>query len=119
MTLKSPHKKCECIFFYLKHHHSLYDFVHASLKIFLLKLLNKEVENNVFEGARRYCSSTKWQKAIKRTWIYFLLSLLQVSLSLADPAVSKRTGNSYRIEIHFAVFNRFYLLFSFMKLVET
>ena len=38
---------------------------------------------------------------------------------LADVTVSKRPGTSYRIEIHFAVFNRLYLLFSFIKLVET
>ena len=29
------------------------------------------------------------------------------------------TWTSYRIEIHFAVFNHLYLVFSFMKLVET
>ena len=38
---------------------------------------------------------------------------------LADLTVSKRPGTSFRIEIHFTVFNRFNLLFSFMKLVET
>ena len=37
----------------------------------------------------------------------------------ADLTVSKRPGTSFRIEIHFAVFNRLYLLFSFIKLVET
>ena len=37
----------------------------------------------------------------------------------ADLTVSKRPGTSSRIEIHFAVFNRLYLLFSFMKLVRT
>ena len=36
----------------------------------------------------------------------------------ADLTVSKRPGTSYRIKIHFAVFNHLYLLFSFMKLVE-
>ena len=36
----------------------------------------------------------------------------------ADLTVSKRSGTSYQIEIHFAVFH-LYLLFSFMKLVET
>ena len=35
------------------------------------------------------------------------------------PADLTVSGTSYRIEIHFAVFNRLYLLFSFMKLVET
>ena len=34
----------------------------------------------------------------------------------ADLTVSKRPGTSFRIEIHFAVFNRLYLLFSFIKL---
>ena len=37
----------------------------------------------------------------------------------ADLTVRKRPGTSYRIEIHFAVFNLLYLLFSFAKLVET
>ena len=30
----------------------------------------------------------------------------------------KRPGTSYRIEIHFAIFNHLYLLFSSMKLIE-
>ena len=38
---------------------------------------------------------------------------------LADLTVSKRPGNSYQIEIHFAVLNHLYLLFSSLKLVET
>ena len=38
---------------------------------------------------------------------------------LADLTVSKRSETSYRIEIHFAVVNHSYLLFSFVKLVET
>ena len=37
----------------------------------------------------------------------------------ADLTVSKRPGNNYRIEIRFAVFSRLYLVFSFIKLVET
>ena len=38
----------------------------------------------------------------------------------ADLTVSKRPGTSYRIKIHFAVFNHLkYLSFSFMKLVGT
>ena len=41
------------------------------------------------------------------------------TLLLADLTVSKRPGTSYQIEIHFAVVNHLYLLFSFMKLVET
>ena len=39
--------------------------------------------------------------------------------SLADLIVGKRPGTSYQIEIHFAVVNHLYLLFSFVKLVET
>ena len=39
--------------------------------------------------------------------------------TLADLTVSERPGTSFQIEIHFTVFNRFYLLFSLMKLVET
>ena len=38
---------------------------------------------------------------------------------LADLTVSKRPGTSYHIEIHFAVGNHLYLLFSFVNLVET
>ena len=38
---------------------------------------------------------------------------------LADLTVSKRPGTSYQIEIHFAVVNHLYLLFSFVKLAET
>ena len=38
---------------------------------------------------------------------------------LADLTASKRPGTSFGIEIRFTVFNRLYLLFSFMKLVET
>ena len=37
----------------------------------------------------------------------------------ADLTMGKRPETSYRTEIHFAVFNRLYLLFSFIKLVET
>ena len=38
---------------------------------------------------------------------------------LADLVVSKRPGTSYQIDMHFAVVNHLYLLFSFVKLVET
>ena len=38
---------------------------------------------------------------------------------LADLTVSKRPGTGNQIEIHFAVVNHLYLLFSFVKLVET
>ena len=34
----------------------------------------------------------------------------------ADLTVIKRPGTSYQIEIHFAVVNHLYLLFSFVKL---
>ena len=37
----------------------------------------------------------------------------------ADLTVSKGPGTSYRIKIHFAVSEHLYLLFSFMKIVET
>ena len=37
----------------------------------------------------------------------------------ADLTVSKRPRTSYQIEIHFAVVNHLYLLFSLVKLVET
>ena len=39
--------------------------------------------------------------------------------NLADLTMRKRPGTSYPIEIHFAVVNHLYLLFSFVKLVET
>ena len=42
-----------------------------------------------------------------------------ISMILADLTVSKRPGTSYQIEIHFAVVNHLYRLFSFVKLVET
>ena len=38
--------------------------------------------------------------------------------TLADLTVSERPGTSYQIEIHFAVVNYLYILFSFVKLVE-
>ena len=38
---------------------------------------------------------------------------------LAVLTVSKRLGTSYQIETWFAVVNHLYLLFSFVKLVET
>ena len=49
---------------------------------------------------------------------YFLKKLLREP---TDLTVSKRPGTSttYRIEIFAFVFIRFYLVFSFMKLVET
>ena len=37
----------------------------------------------------------------------------------ADLTVSKRPETSYRVKIHFAVFNHLDLLFSFIKPVET
>ena len=40
-------------------------------------------------------------------------------LTIADLTVSKGPGTSFRIEIHFAVVNHLYPLFSFVKLVET
>ena len=38
---------------------------------------------------------------------------------LAGLTTSKRPGTSCQIEMHFAVVNHLYLLFSFVKLVET
>ena len=38
---------------------------------------------------------------------------------LANLTVSKRPETSYQIEIHFAVVNHLYLLFSFVILAET
>ena len=53
------------------------------------------------------------------TAVSILRSSIDHRLLPADLTVSKRPGTSFRIEIHFAVFNRLYLLFSFIKLVET
>ena len=44
---------------------------------------------------------------------------VSLTFYLADLTVSKRPGSGYQIEIHFDVVNHFYLLFSFLKLVET
>ena len=44
---------------------------------------------------------------------------MHVRSVLAHLTVSERPGTSYQIEIHFAIVNRLYLLFSFVKLVET
>ena len=40
-------------------------------------------------------------------------------MAKADLTVSKRPGTSYQIEIHFAVVNHLYFLFSLVNLVET
>ena len=50
----------------------------------------------------------------------FLVAVIDFVLSVypGDLTVSKRPGTSFRIEIHFTVFNRVYLLFSFIKLVK-
>ena len=45
--------------------------------------------------------------------------ILSDFLQLADLTVSKKSGTSYQIGIHLAVFNHLYLSFSFVKLVET
>ena len=45
--------------------------------------------------------------------------LKTILLQLADLTVSKRRGTGFRIEIQFAAFHRFLLLFFFMELVET
>ena len=55
---------------------------------------------------------------IKEVFLYSLIFQLTIILP-ADLTASKRPGSSYQIEIHFAVFNHLYLLFSFRKLVET
>ena len=49
----------------------------------------------------------------------FASKTVYLLLTVADLTVSKRPETSYQIEIHFAVFNHLYLLFSLMKLVET
>ena len=41
------------------------------------------------------------------------------NIKLVGVTASTRPGTSYHIEIHFAVVNHLYLLFSFLNLVET
>ena len=48
-----------------------------------------------------------------------IIEIIDADRYPADLTVSKRLGTSYRIKLHFAVFNHLYLLFSAMKLVET
>ena len=45
----------------------------------------------------------------------------KTAIALADLTLSRRPGTSYQIEIHFAdrIVNHLYLLFSFVKCVET
>ena len=51
---------------------------------------------------------------------FITVSCASQSLVLAYLTMSKRSGTSYPIEIHFAVVNHLiYILFSFVKLVET
>ena len=51
-----------------------------------------------------------------------VLPVLKVNLTVflipADLTVSKKPGTSNRIEIRFSVFNRLYLLFSFINLLK-
>ena len=55
-------------------------------------------------------------KIVQTCWVSLWPNRLQYA---ADLTVSKRPGTSYQIEIHFAVINHSYILFSFMKLVKT
>ena len=43
----------------------------------------------------------------------------KTAIALADLTVGRKPGTSYQIEILFADVNRLYLLFSFVKCVET
>ena len=44
--------------------------------------------------------------------------MVSISQFPADLTVSKRPGTSYQIDIHFAVVNHLYLLFSFVSLIK-
>ena len=59
------------------------------------------------------------KKFLMRVKMHNLLMSAKKLLSTTNLTVSKRPGTRYQIEIHFDVFNRSYILFSFMKLVET
>ena len=56
------------------------------------------------------------------SWLNFAYNNLFLANIPGDLTVSKKPGTSYQIEIHVVVFNHLYelyLLFSFVKLVET
>ena len=63
----------------------------------------------------------RWLVIVRIHLNFSKLPILETTVKcfLADLTVSKRPGTSYRIEIHFAVVNHLYLLFSLAKLVET
>ena len=71
------------------------------------------------------CKKIRKNVALTRTVLLInslycdLVGLSYIRRHQADLTVSKKPGTSYRIKIHFAVFNHLYLLFSFMELVET
>ena len=71
----------------------------------------------------RYLTLTQKTPAVYLCVLHKYLLISEMYLiyigHLAGLTVSKRPGNSHQIEIHFAVFNHLYLLFSFVKLVET
>ena len=50
---------------------------------------------------------------------FVFIVIYLADLTVSDLTVSEGPGTSYQIEIHFAVVNHLYLLFSFVKLVET
>ena len=54
-----------------------------------------------------------------KNFLALLVLVAAVKSKLADLTVSKRPGTINQIEIHFAVVSHLYLLFSFVKLVET
>ena len=77
----------------------------------------------VFNGAERAQSVSVLHFRVRRICVRAKRFVKQVRVTtvytLADLTVGKRPGTSYQIEIHFAVVNHLYLLFSFVKLVET
>ena len=96
---------------------------------------NKEVPNSIMSATWPKLSFSSYNSSLKAKQTVFVMlssvSMKNIKLGMlyvcvtehsynsADLTVSKRPGTSYQIKIHFAVFNHLYLLFSFIKLVET
>ena len=76
---------------------------------------------NIVDNQGQCCPNSIVASYFQRNLVFgHVIKVLLHALYLpADLTVSKRPGTRYRIKIHFAVFNHLYLLFSFMKLIET
>ena len=97
--------------FHLCSVNSLYCNMFVSRMCLIQRIAPSKIYNTNLLACARYVGL----QAIFSLCLHFVSSSLK---SPADLTVSKRPGTSSRIEIHFAVFNRLYLLFCFIKLVE-